>query len=543
MSERKPKLTEEQKKAKFGDAYDPEFAKRRRGSGNSSRNQAPTKPEMPTKNDYTYYVINEELGKLTANLPFNQIPGNVYTSKFTTAASSSGTVAETERVERKANQAIMAIRYAPYFGYGQAESDAINVAARQLYSFVRHANSGAKNYESPDLMMYVLALSDIYAEYFECQRVLDTVRTFVADNRAIPAYLLQAMGISDTVNEISGNLANYQAQLNLIATKINTFALPKYFKLLYRKIYVSSRVFVDSTSSRSQYYVLVRGGCYKWSPTAVETGTSLQYTVYSQSTDIKSKIANLVSMLDAMYTDQDASTMSGDILKAFSDAELYGIVPATSNKMLDLNMDEDILAQIENLRLVGDHYGLTESMISSYLNVTQDANSNIIQSGVRISLASMAIGSAAAILMQEYPYNSHKDSPDWKDNIEWTRLMCALTIDAKGTTPATTYYALQGGLEIPTQITMYSPVSQQILSTLVTPQKQTTIEALTMCELAQFDWHPCVIAYNIGTSQSTRYEGFDVKVNTWINYTTLKAMHQMANEAVVWEENLYKRAR
>lgn len=39
----------------------------------------------------------------------------------------------------------------------------LNLAATNIYSFVRHKNSGSRNYDSPDLMLYLLAMDSLFS--------------------------------------------------------------------------------------------------------------------------------------------------------------------------------------------------------------------------------------------------------------------------------------------------------------------------------------------------------------------------------------------
>lgn len=61
---------------------------------------------------------------------------------------------------------IMTFMYAPSIGVAfSTDSAAINVAAKNIYAYVRFANSGARNYDAPNLMTYLLALDSAYQIY------------------------------------------------------------------------------------------------------------------------------------------------------------------------------------------------------------------------------------------------------------------------------------------------------------------------------------------------------------------------------------------
>ena len=61
---------------------------------------------------------------------------------------------------------IAVINTVPGPGEGHDFTSAANIAARNIYSFVRHANSGHSNYDSVDLMLYLLAMDEAYMHYY-----------------------------------------------------------------------------------------------------------------------------------------------------------------------------------------------------------------------------------------------------------------------------------------------------------------------------------------------------------------------------------------
>lgn len=65
--------------------------------------------------------------------------------------------------DRRSIPGIMNLYFVPTIGSSTAgESSAINIAAKNIYSFVRHENSGRINYDAPDLMLYLLALDSAF---------------------------------------------------------------------------------------------------------------------------------------------------------------------------------------------------------------------------------------------------------------------------------------------------------------------------------------------------------------------------------------------
>lgn len=69
-------------------------------------------------------------------------------------------------LDQTAIPGIAAIHYVPTIGTsGTTEASAANIAAKNIYAYVRYANSGARNYEAVDLMMYLMACDSAYMLY------------------------------------------------------------------------------------------------------------------------------------------------------------------------------------------------------------------------------------------------------------------------------------------------------------------------------------------------------------------------------------------
>lgn len=105
-------------------------------------------------NDPKWYIVNGQLAKDVASFSFNNALG---------ASFEIGTHGLTTLVQPKKYSlpGIMTIPYVPSIGYSADGTSAANIAAKNFYSFVRHQNSGHANYDSPDLMMYLMAMDSI----------------------------------------------------------------------------------------------------------------------------------------------------------------------------------------------------------------------------------------------------------------------------------------------------------------------------------------------------------------------------------------------
>lgn len=62
------------------------------------------------------------------------------------------------------------------------EATPINIAASNIYSYVRYTNSGARNYDKPDLMMYLLASDSLYTYVGSLIKIYSAAMTYSSMN-------------------------------------------------------------------------------------------------------------------------------------------------------------------------------------------------------------------------------------------------------------------------------------------------------------------------------------------------------------------------
>ena len=544
---------------KNGDAENRKFNKRsnsRRkfeGSKDNKRaNRGDGKRGIPWKNDWQFYAVTERIAKDIASYPYNRLPGSKFNIPW-----HSGTFSNfPDSATYLPNFCVLS--YVP--GIGNTNDDAnagINIATKQLYTYVRHANSGARNYEGPDIMMYVLAMRDIYTRFFEAKRALGIAYAYYFENKNFPDGLLRSIGVDP--KDLRENLAQYRGRLNLLAAKINSFAVPKYFKSFDRAAFISSFYFTDSTSIRGQAYIFRTAGYYTWSGTTSEKGTSLNFRfdpsfdAANTTTPAFSKVSSfktvyldtLESQLDALFYDDDANTMAGDILKAFDQSNLYQVADIPDPYVVLGTYDEDILAQIENSFAANNYSSKTfaSTFTEEVLAVTQE--NQIIKAGITLA------DTGTASFPNGWYFNSHKDSPEFSDNLEWSRLIVSATKSANS-------WILHYGLELLLTINIvnmdpkyddqrmvYSALSQSLAVASNGSVSSTAIS--TIAKLAIFDWHPGIyfINYSINGTDITSSEiipFMDLKFYTVLTDKEIHPTHDSACMAAFYAKDLYNKA-
>nr|QXV86466.1 capsid protein [Rat picobirnavirus] len=532
LKPKKPPLTEEEKKKKFGNAYDPNYTKKHRGNG--------------PRNPWQTYAINEEIAEQVANIPYNVLAGVTFdlgADAFTFGSPTSTLSAKPER-----QQALMVITYMPSIGIAEDRTDGINMSAVQLYERTRRKNSGAKVYESPDLMMYVLAMRDIYGVALFIGRALKLASKYEVVNKSIPDILLTALNVDPI--DLRGNRAQYSAQYNALIERINTFPIPRVFPCFDREDFVESNVFMDSSSLRGQMYVYRREGYYLFTPEKEETGTSLTWNWFKRpvapnfkANPLSYYLTILEEQVNAVFEDVDAQTMQGDLMKAFEKEPLYQLKVVGLDETIQFTFDEDALAQFENMRVAlgqpnagtgsgATGYELAAIGIIGNLNITQKDNNIVFTPTISTS------GSATTAFVSQTKtiINSHKDKPDYRDNLEWTRLIVTKRIASTGSN-AVIEKITSCGLEIPLRFECWRYTSgpsnsfNSYITTVGTNFNRPT-------GIEQFDWHPIIYEWSTHVSSGT-VDGFnisgingDLKVMTVIDDSTLQLInHEAVNAA------------
>lgn len=506
---------------------------------------------FPEKNDWSFYAASEQIAKDVASIPFNYIPGTNFKVNGTLTPDGGSPV----NYPTASLFSVMGLPYINSIGVTNNRTQGANMAAVQLYTFIRHANSGARNYEAADVMMYILEMRDVYAEFFALKKILGIASLYNYYNHNLPDTLLASEYIN--AQDLRNNLAQYRGRLNILAKKINSFAVPKYFKIFDRTTYINSFIFADSDSIRGQFYNFVRAGYYTWSGITSTKGTELQFTsYYTNNSATRSTITYgdrlniLENMLDSMFLDEDALTMSGDILKAFGTSDLYQIADTDENYIVEIKFDEDILSQIENSTTFGTTVQPSNGtkLGLSVLTPDSDWKLNVTQNNQIITFepswqAAFGEDTANSVTLTSYAFNSHKSEPDYKDVLEWTRLMSDVSI-TNSTATGIGATVNSCGLEL---ICCYSIFRTDVNTEVTQVQHYTTLVNFygvneKIIDLSQFDWHPIMYIYNgmpTSADESPIKIYGDLKVATIINNNVLDQINETAVYGALYGSGLY----
>lgn len=273
---------------------------------------------------------------------------------------------------------VCTLRILPTVGVSKDANSPVNVAARNIYSYVRHANSGHSNYDSPDLMLYLLAMDSVYSYLAFLKRLYGVMRVYALRNRYYPKVIINSMGV--TFADIEQNLANLRYYINQYAVKCSALAIPSSMSYFVRHSWLYSNIYTDGLVDKAQIYLFIPDGFYQYLETQGKGQlTYLPFNNYYDGNvhDFESLITFGNSLLDPVLSSEDINIMSGDILKAFGAENLFRVSSVEEDYIVEPSYNPSVLSQIQNatvLDMVPDEHGYDRSK----LNLTQDAEGSIL---------------------------------------------------------------------------------------------------------------------------------------------------------------------
>lgn len=500
----------------------------RNGCGDDRESKSHSPSDMSHKyNDVSWYAKNPEMLRDAASFSYNSPVGNripVYQSLvagynedgsqiLTIADPGPGTV-----------PGLIGLTFVPTIGTSTTSTSPANLAAQNIYSYVRYMNSGAKNYDQADLMIYLLSMDSIYMMWNWAKRMYGYARMYAQKNRYMPLAYARIDGI-DLV-DMQEHLADYRLTLNALASQISSFCVPAVMPLFVRHSWMVSNIYKDSEIEKAQQYMFTPSFYYQYDETGSQYGGQLLAKSVGLTTGKFSEILTLIQdQLDAIAYSEDIGVMSGDILKAYGQDKLFKITPVDPMYTVEPVYNEEVLNQIHNSSVIGT------AGWSNY-NITQDPNT-----GYLIYNPSFP---APYFTKTEYMVNMPWNDVTPENTMVGTRLSALLgnvdatskkaNIVAMGTefinARNVVWFNKAGALNVSNQVRDWYSCD---ISTV--QQAAATVGNLLqeMELMSNFDWHPLVYVFT-KTKEQLQYYGIlgDISNYTMINVWNLQQMHTTA---------------
>lgn len=282
-------------------------------------------------NDASWYAADPALMRDAASIPFSWATGtpfdlgNVPTFENETSGQSNND---------HTSPGIQVQYLLPSVGNALYPTDPINIASNSLYAFVRHANSGHANYDAPDLMLYVTAMSNVYSYINFLQRAYGFATLYAQGNRYLPKALLRSNFIN--AEDVQANLADFRYGINVLINKAASFAIPSDMTLFRRHAFLYQYLYTEGTSIKDQLYMYAPAGFWQFQlddeqagmlkviPFACTSTNSEEFLDFTtdSSVPLYHTVQSLINygnqLLDPLIASEDMNIMSGDILKAYT---------------------------------------------------------------------------------------------------------------------------------------------------------------------------------------------------------------------------------
>lgn len=346
--------------------------KKRRFSSQNAKSKEVVKDNAPiTKsesfNDPAWYGMDTALLRDSASVPFVYPMGAPVTTGI-------------EIKPKMTIPGICAMELCPTTGFSTDPNSPINIAANTLYTYVRHANSGSRNYDSPNLMMYILAAADVYSYINYLQRVYGVAMLYNQMNRYIPDALFSAMHIDG--KSIRDNLANFRYGINLLINKASSLAVPSDIPLFRRKAFIYSNIYKEGMSIKDQLYLFVPTGFYQYSDPGrlmlrplvpgeiyVDTSAGATTSRYITGDHIDMNYQDLLNcgndLIGTLLGSEDMGVMNGDILKAYGTNGILKLQEVPENYTISFAFDIAVLEQMKNAYICDLMYASSGSDVPS----------------------------------------------------------------------------------------------------------------------------------------------------------------------------------
>lgn len=390
-----------QRKGKYQKDYKGKNPKGRKPNDRCVNNDLNTR--NASDNDVSWYLANPALVRDTANFPYAWPLGNKVDLHLNLDdVYSTGADVSKWWANHNAIPGVMSIHWAPTIGYSDGPDAPVNLAARSLYTYVRHVNSGATNYQSPDLMIYLLAMDGVYSWWSALRRLYGTMMTYSYTNRYYPRVLVTAMGFN--YDDIKDNMAQLRSHINQLAVRMGSFAVPASMSYMARHQWLNENIYLDSASGKGQSYVFVQQQYPVFEYNNTTKIGQLKYTSVGTNKTYADIVKFTNTLLDPIVWDEDFNIMSGDILKAFGPDGILKTFDTTPEFILLPVYNEEVLTQIMNSTAFGDiTFGNTSADEHVYIKQVVD---DLTKDSYIVSKPSVYFGMAA------HPYNlgvGHED--------------------------------------------------------------------------------------------------------------------------------------
>lgn len=448
----------------------------------------------------------------------------------------------------------------PSVGYASEPNAAVNIAATSIYSFIRHANSGGKNYDSPDLMLYLLAMSQVYSYIKFLKRLQGCVSLYSTFNRYLPRKLVQVQGAN--FDDLNDHGADFRYGINMLINKTASLAVPAIMNIFARHADMYANIYAEGESVKDQIYLQSPRGFWQYQETPVP-GHLVMKNFFTPNSGAANSTGGLTvkqllkfgnDLLDPIIQSQTFGLMSGDIAKAYGDNIIKVSLVGDEYTFTPIYTDLIALETMKNATVFGSSHGDVNSSITN-LGVNQSSNVGYLTHMPTLqwddeptSAQSMANTLALNSLAAQRILTTIRTDPTPEYITEITRLLAVIdpVTTSKGSEGETLYKApIYGGTEIVDSCWLFDSANSSLLTSVgielkswgvinATNDEDTTKlpqrYVATIRELANrtvFKFAPLTYYAQFGSSVETRDNGIfgDIDNYSLLSREVIKRIH------------------
>lgn len=466
-------------------------------------------------NDPQWYAANPQLLNDCAKLSFNNPLGSIV------ELTPEGDETKTFNTYRRTIPGILCLHTAPTIGRVSTWTDPVNIAARNVYSYVRHANSGHANYDASDLMMYLLSADSVFSGIALMMRTYGLLRTYSVYNRYYPQAVIEACGFD--FNSFMKNMANFRYYINQYIVKAGTLCIPANMTYFIRHVQLYGNVYLDEANDKAQTYLFSPRVLYRYDIGTSQDGPQLYpetLNLGAGAMDFDSFTNIMDSILNSILVNETMNIMAGDILKAYGSNNLWHVNTMPEDYIIAPVYNAEMLAQIHNATIL--NVGVNEIKSSWIIkqDLTEGRNRGCLVCKPQLDMDNTMSNSQT--LFSRF-IDSDIADPDPNFVMEATRLQCT------GHTGTGESKVDLDGMGSEVVVTAHYVTYTYVSSTGEWKKEQYTIsQAADPAALSVFS--KCPILYKVDPLSAKSIIGMYGSLNNYtiIHHSTLKKLHSTA---------------
>lgn len=235
---------------------------------------------------------------------------------------------------------------------GSLATAPINIAAANIYAEIRAKISGSRKYEPNDLIMYIVAVTDLYGWLSALMRVYSLLMTYKLDNWYFARHYVEALGFR--FNDLIKHIIDLRFYINKCIHNLDAYAVPAKMSLVQRRCWMNLNMFADEPVKKAQLYFYRQIAFYKYENENVKC--TLKPLFNDQHTETTLTFDDIVTftedLISGLRNVEDVGTMSGDVLKTYGEGGLLTLSPIPENFHVEVTYSVEVLNQIHNTIVV-----------------------------------------------------------------------------------------------------------------------------------------------------------------------------------------------